>query len=214
MMSAGGFSSEQQGERVDKDRLACAGLSGEQVEAGTELDGGAIDHSIVFCAQLQQHSSPRWRRPEPVRGRCDKARITKAGVARPGHPGGYAADAGAAVQQVHWSQTPMPLPFALALLLFQDDAAAAPPVASNSSALAEMIHNSGPVAFTVLVILLIASIFSWTIMISKWTYFRRAQLQGTRFRPGFPEVGAAERDCGGGVAVQAQPAGGRVYGDP
>lgn len=70
---------------------------------------------------------------------------------------------------------------ALALRFFQDDPAAAPPVASNGSALMEMVHNSGPVAFTVLVILLIASVFSWAIMLSKWSSFGRAQSQSRRF---------------------------------
>ena len=40
---------------------------------------------------------------------------------------------------------------ALALRLFQEDAAAPPP-ASSSSALGEMIHNSGPMAITVLLV--------------------------------------------------------------
>src|SRR3954468_21819194 len=71
---------------------------------------------------------------------------------------------------------------ALALHFLQEDAASVPPAnVASSSALAEMIHNSGPVAFTVLVILLLASIFSWTIMLSKWSSFRRAQMQGQRF---------------------------------
>jgi biopolymer transport protein TolQ len=69
--------------------------------------------------------------------------------------------------------------FALALL--QEDVSNPAPVAANSSALVEMVHNSGPVAFTVLVILLLASIFSWAIMLSKWSSFRRAQMQGQRF---------------------------------
>jgi len=69
---------------------------------------------------------------------------------------------------------------ALALHFFQEDAAAPPPAAS-SSAFVEMIHNSGPVAFAVLLLLLLASIFSWTIMLSKWSSFRRAQMQGQRF---------------------------------
>ena len=73
--------------------------------------------------------------------------------------------------------------FALALLL-QDDTSAAP-VASNGSALAEMIHNSGHVAFTVLVLLLIASIFSWAIMFSKWSRFSKAHTQGLRFLRAF-----------------------------
>jgi biopolymer transport protein TolQ len=73
---------------------------------------------------------------------------------------------------------------ALALRLFQEDAAAPPP-ASSSSALGEMIHNSGPVAFTVLVLLLLFSIFSWTIMLSKWSGFRRADMQSKRFLRAF-----------------------------
>jgi len=69
--------------------------------------------------------------------------------------------------------------FALALL--QEDVSNPAPAAANGSALMEMVHNSGPVAFTVLVILLIASIFSWAIMLSKWRSFSRAQIQGQRF---------------------------------
>ncbi|MGD0444448.1 MAG: MotA/TolQ/ExbB proton channel family protein [Edaphobacter sp.] len=69
----------------------------------------------------------------------------------------------------------------LALYLFQDDATPPAPAAAGGSALLEMIHNSGPVAFAVLVTLLLASIFSWTIMISKWSRFGRAQTQSARF---------------------------------
>jgi biopolymer transport protein TolQ len=75
----------------------------------------------------------------------------------------------------------MVLNLPLALFLLQEDAGSAQPVAANSSALAEMVHNSGPVAFAVLILLLAASIFSWTIMFSKWSSFRRAQMQGQRF---------------------------------
>src|ERR1700759_1877116 len=69
----------------------------------------------------------------------------------------------------------------LALYFFQEDPTAAAPAAANGSALMEMVHNSGPVVFTVLVILLLASIFSWAIMISKWSRFGRAQTQSARF---------------------------------
>jgi biopolymer transport protein TolQ len=69
----------------------------------------------------------------------------------------------------------------LALFLFQDDNAVPSSVPASTSALGEMVHNSGPVAFTVLVLLLIASIFSWTIMLSKWSSFRKAQTQSQRF---------------------------------
>src|SRR5438874_4610379 len=73
----------------------------------------------------------------------------------------------------------------LALYFFQEDPNAAAPAAANGSALMEMIHNSGPVAFTVLVILLLASIFSWAIMISKWSRFGRAHTQSLRFLRAF-----------------------------
>jgi biopolymer transport protein TolQ len=70
------------------------------------------------------------------------------------------------------------------MYFLQEDPSAAPPVA-NSSALVEMIHNSGPVAFAVLVILLIASIVSWAIMFSKWSSFSRAHTQSQRFLRAF-----------------------------
>ena len=78
-------------------------------------------------------------------------------------------------------------------LLFQDDAASVPvgppPVAAHSSALSEMLHNSGPMALSVLVLLLIASIFSWAIMISKWRVFREADVQNRRFVRAFRKSG-------------------------
>lgn len=73
---------------------------------------------------------------------------------------------------------------ALALHFLQEDAAV-PSSSASSSALAEMIHNSGPVAFTVLVLLLLSSIFSWTIMLSKWSSFGRADKQSRRFLRAF-----------------------------
>ena len=80
----------------------------------------------------------------------------------------------------------MVLTLALALHFLQEDAASVPPAnAASSSALAEMIHNSGPVAFTVLILLLLASIFSWTIMLSKWSSFGRADKQSKRFLRAF-----------------------------
>jgi biopolymer transport protein TolQ len=80
----------------------------------------------------------------------------------------------------------------LALLLFQDTdiptgPATLPP--AHGGALLEMLHNSGPTALTVLVILLLASIFSWAIMISKWSSFRRAQAQSTKFVRTFRKSG-------------------------
>jgi biopolymer transport protein TolQ len=70
-----------------------------------------------------------------------------------------------------------------ALVLLQDSPIAEAPraPAAHSGALLEMLHNSGPTALTVLVILLIASVFSWSIMLSKWASFRSAATQSTRF---------------------------------
>ena len=68
-----------------------------------------------------------------------------------------------------------------ALALFQEDISNSLPAAASNSALVEMVHNSGPVAFAVLLILLAGSIFSWAIMFSKWSSFRRAQMQSQRF---------------------------------
>ncbi len=80
----------------------------------------------------------------------------------------------------------------LALFVFQEfDIPASPATLppSHSGALMEMVHNSGPTALTVLVVLLIASVFSWAIMISKWNSFRRAQRQSLRFVRAFRKSG-------------------------
>ena len=75
-------------------------------------------------------------------------------------------------------------------LLFQDDpAAATAPTTTGGSALMETVHNSGPVAFAVLITLLLASVFSWTIMLTKWSSFRRASVQSRRFLRAFRQSG-------------------------
>lgn len=68
-------------------------------------------------------------------------------------------------------------------------AIAAPPALSHSGALADMLHNSGPTALTVLGLLLIASVFSWAVMISKWRAFRQADEQNRRFIRAFRKSG-------------------------
>lgn len=75
---------------------------------------------------------------------------------------------------------------ALTFLLQQDDPTqAAAPVSTGGSALVEIMRNSGPVAFAVLILLLLASIYSWTIMLSKLAMFRRARTQSARFLRAF-----------------------------
>ena len=74
----------------------------------------------------------------------------------------------------------------LALLLQEDPTATAPPsLPVSSSALGEMLHNSGPVALAVLALLLAMSIFSWTIMLTKAGAFRKARVQGLGFLRAF-----------------------------
>lgn len=86
----------------------------------------------------------------------------------------------------------------LALALFLQDAAAAAPDASqplatppaaNSSALLEMLHNSGPTALTVLGILLLCSIFSWAIMLSKYFALNKADKLSKGFIRAFRRSG-------------------------
>ncbi|HEX4064886.1 MAG TPA: MotA/TolQ/ExbB proton channel family protein [Acidobacteriaceae bacterium] len=72
-----------------------------------------------------------------------------------------------------------------ALLLFQDATPVAPPPVNNGSAIIEMLQNSGPVAMTVLGVLLVGSLFSWAIILGKWAGFRRARAQSKRFLRAF-----------------------------
>ncbi len=45
----------------------------------------------------------------------------------------------------------------------------------------DMVSRSGPVGKTVLIILLIFSVFSWTVIYAKWLSFRRARRESGRF---------------------------------
>jgi biopolymer transport protein TolQ len=70
----------------------------------------------------------------------------------------------------------------LFLLQTQDATQPAPSTSIvSASALAEMAHNLGPIAIGVLVVLLIASLQSWSIILGKWASFRRASTQSKRF---------------------------------
>jgi biopolymer transport protein TolQ len=95
-------------------------------------------------------------------------------------------------------------PIALALYLFQDEAAAPIlPAASPGGALVEMVRNSGPIAFAVLIVLLLASIYSWAIMFSKWRRFGRARKQSQGFLRAFRKSGRLSEIAT--VADQFQP---------
>ncbi len=75
--------------------------------------------------------------------------------------------------------------------LVQDESAGSAPLApaAHTSALGDILHNSGPVAFAVLIFLAAASIFSWTIMLSKYRSFGRARKQSSGFLRAFRNSG-------------------------
>ena len=95
----------------------------------------------------------------------------------------------------------------LALATFFQDATTAqlgpPPVDAHSGAFSEMIHNSGPMALAVLAILLLCSIFSWSIMLSKWRRFSSARRQSQIFLRTFRKTGRLSEIAA--VAEQFQP---------
>jgi biopolymer transport protein TolQ len=70
------------------------------------------------------------------------------------------------------------------LLAFQVDGGAAPaasPVSQGTGALMEMMSNIGGIALGVLVLLLIASLYSWTIILGKMGTFGRATRESRNF---------------------------------
>jgi biopolymer transport protein TolQ len=66
-----------------------------------------------------------------------------------------------------------------------------------------MVRNSGPVALIVLVVLLLASIYSWAIMLSKWRHFSRARAKSQGFLKAFRKSGRLSEIAT--VADQFQP---------
>jgi biopolymer transport protein TolQ len=79
-----------------------------------------------------------------------------------------------------------PLLSFVALILLQTDAdAGTAPATNNGSAIVEMLRNSGPIALAVLGVLLIASLWSWAIILGKMGTFRRAAAQSRRFLRAF-----------------------------
>ena len=83
----------------------------------------------------------------------------------------------------------LPLMNSLALVLLQEPDTTAAPVAANSSAMGEILHNTGGVAIAVLILLAVLSVFSWTIMIAKYRSFGSARAQSSRFLRAFRKSG-------------------------
>ena len=84
-------------------------------------------------------------------------------------------------------------------------APAVPPVAQGSSALIEMIRNNGPVAMVVLVVLLIASLYSWTVIFGKSSSFRRATRESRRFIRGFRQATRLQEIATLAIQCKASP---------
>src|SRR6202021_1087058 len=100
--------------------------------------------------------------------------------------------------------TAQPIFFAI-LLLFQgdDQGAPLPPPHSSTNAILEMLQQSGPVAVTVLGLLVFASLFSWAIILGKWIGFRRARSQSRAFLRAFRK--AARLQEIGAISEQYKP---------
>lgn len=68
----------------------------------------------------------------------------------------------------------------------------------------DMVSRSTPVGYAVLLVLLAFSLFSWTIIFSKWRIFRDARSKNTRFLRAFRK--ASGLDVMGAVVEQFRPA--------
>src|SRR6202789_151998 len=82
----------------------------------------------------------------------------------------------------------IPLVYSAALFILQADEGAAPAAAPPTygfSAVIDMVRNSGPVAIAVLVLLAIASLYSWAVILGKSSTFRKARAQSRRFMRAF-----------------------------
>jgi biopolymer transport protein TolQ len=98
----------------------------------------------------------------------------------------------------------MPILTAALLTILQADGGAAPasePLPEVPTAVAQLMHNIGPVAIGVLVLLLIASFYSWTVIFGKMSTFSRATGDTRRFLKGFrnasrlQEISTLAADC-------------------
>ena len=70
------------------------------------------------------------------------------------------------------------------LMILQADSGAGPagsPLTQGSGEIAEMLSNIGPVAMAVLVLLLVASLYSWTVILNKMSVFSKATKESRKF---------------------------------
>ena len=79
------------------------------------------------------------------------------------------------------------------------------PVAQASSALVEMVMNSGPVAQAVLVVLFVASLYSWTVILGKISSFRKATQASQKFLRAFRKATRLQEMAQLAVECKASP---------
>jgi len=78
------------------------------------------------------------------------------------------------------------------LFLIQADSGAAPSGSSGPTALLDLLHNIGAVATAVLILLLISSLYSWTVIFSKMSTFGKATKESRRFIRAFRKASGME----------------------
>lgn len=105
----------------------------------------------------------------------------------------------------------MPILIAAFAFFLQSDSGAtspAPTGITGFSALADLMGNIGPIAGGVLILLLISSLYSWTIIFGKMSAFRKATNQSRRFVRAFrkasklQEIAALTSDCAASPLAQ------------
>jgi biopolymer transport protein TolQ len=105
----------------------------------------------------------------------------------------------------------MPISIAAFVYLLQSGSAAGPGPTSSITgfgALADMIGNIGVIAAGVLVLLLLASLYSWTVIFGKISTFKKATTQSRRFVRAFrkasklQEIATLASECAGSPLAQ------------
>jgi biopolymer transport protein TolQ len=87
------------------------------------------------------------------------------------------------------------------LVILQADSGAAPSAISGPGAISELLSNIGSVATAVLILLLLASLYSWTIIFGKISAFSKATKETRRFIRAFrkatrlQEISGLASDC-------------------
>jgi biopolymer transport protein TolQ len=91
------------------------------------------------------------------------------------------------------------------LVILQADSGAPPAGTSAPGAISELLTNIGPVATAVLVLLLLASLYSWTIIFGKLSAFSKATRETRRFIRAFRKASRLQEIAGLAADCKASP---------